>query len=175
MSTVLEEQLNPDERTSNESLVYIENWDEYFHSIAEAVAQKSKDPRCQVGAVIVSKDKLVLATGFNGLARGVIDDEKLLEHVSEKLTWICHAEANAILNATRIGVSLKGSCIYVTKFPCFACCNSIVQAGIEEIYTHDSKYWDDDPFDGEHTRKHVLLNQGGVKVTAPHHPDNSWR
>ena len=29
-------------------------WDEYFLNIAKVVATKSKDPRCAVGAVIVS-------------------------------------------------------------------------------------------------------------------------
>ena len=35
-----------------------EEWDEYFLGICFAVAKKSKDPRCQVGAVIVSTDSL---------------------------------------------------------------------------------------------------------------------
>jgi len=128
---------------------YIEDWDQYFHGIAEAVARKSKDPRCRVGAAIVSQDKIVLATGFNGLARGVFDDESLLADIGEKLKWICHAEVNAIFNAVRSGVSLKGSTIFVTKFPCFPCCNAIAQAGLQRIYTLDNRYWDEDPFDGK--------------------------
>jgi deoxycytidylate deaminase len=57
---------------------YIENWDEYFLTVAQTVKRKSKDPRCKVGAVIVSSDRLIISTGFNGLARGVFDDEGLL-------------------------------------------------------------------------------------------------
>src|SRR5437016_6418829 len=106
---------------------YFDDWDQYFLAIAETVARKSKDPRCKVGAVIVSQDKLILSTGFNGLARGVFDDEELLNNTEEKLKWICHAEANAIVNAARIGVPLKDCTIYVTKFPCLACCNAIAQ------------------------------------------------
>jgi len=45
---------------------YIEDWDQYFHNMARVVAQKSKDPRCRVGAVIVSPDKLV--TGSRGVS-----------------------------------------------------------------------------------------------------------
>lgn len=127
---------------------HLEDWDQYFLGIARAVAQKSKDDRCRVGAVIVSPDSLVLSTGFNGLARGVYDDERLLQNVDEKLKWICHAEANAISNAARSGVSLMNSTIFVTKFPCFLCCNAIAQAGIKRIYTHDDRFWDDDPVDG---------------------------
>ena len=149
----------------------VEEWDDYFLAIAQTVARKSKDPRCQVGAVITSPDKLVLSTGFNGLARGVYDSEALLNDVDEKLPWICHAEFNAIVNASRTGVALKGASIYVTKFPCLACCNAIVQAGIEKIYTHDSKFWCDDKADPDHTRKKALLKQSGIHVDAPFHPE----
>jgi dCMP deaminase len=168
---------------------YVEDWDQYFLAIARAVAQKSKDPNCRVGAVIVSPDHLVLSTGFNGLARGVYDDQNLLESVDEKLKWICHAEANAISNAARTGVSLMNSTIFVTKFPCFLCCNAIVQAGVKRIYTHDDRFWADDPVDGEtpeqrpsvkrppHSRKRALLKQGGIQVDAPNHPKYNarWR
>jgi dCMP deaminase len=150
---------------------YIEKWDEYFLSIAVIVARKSKDPKCQVGAVIVSPDKLVLSTGFNGLPRGVYDDERILKDTDEKLKQICHAEVNAILNAARTGVSLKGCSIFVNKFPCLSCCNAIVQTGIVRIYTHDHRYWDDDPVDKEHVRKWATLKQADVQVVAPFHPD----
>lgn len=150
---------------------YVENWDDYFQWIAEAVAIKSKDPKCKVGAVIVSEDKLILSTGFNGLARRVFDDEDILENAEEKIKIICHAEANAIYNAARLGVSISGASIYVTKFPCLACCNAIVQAGIGRIHTHDSRFWDDDPLDSDHRRKRVILKQSGIKVDAPFHSE----
>jgi dCMP deaminase len=105
---------------------HVDNWDEYFLWIAVAVAVKSKDPRCAVGAVIVSSENLILSTGFNGLARKLYDDERLLADAEEKLKIICHAEANAVFNAARIGVALQGTSIYVTKFPCLACCNAII-------------------------------------------------
>ncbi len=150
---------------------YIEDWDEYFLTVAESVARKSKDPRCQVGAIIASKDNVILSTGFNGLARGVVDDDRVLGDADEKLRWICHAEMNAILNSARIGVSLNESKIYVNKFPCLSCCNAIVQAGIVRICTHDDSYWDDDPADQDHARKRTTLKQAGIQVYAPFHPD----
>jgi len=150
-----------------------DDWDRYFLGIAVAASIKSKDPRCQVGAAIVSEDRLILSTGFNGFARGVDDDETLLADVPEKLKVICHAEANAVVNAARIGVALEHATIYVTKFPCLACCNTIIQAGIKRIYTHDKWYWNDDPSDKEHIRKPVVLQQAGVKVDAPYHPQFS--
>ena len=149
----------------------VSSWDDYLLNIAKAVSTKSKDPKCVVGAVIASPDNVVLSTGFNGLARGVHDDEDILKDVEEKLKVICHAEQNAIVNAARIGVSIHGASIFVTKFPCLACCNAIIQAGITRVYPGDKKYWDDDPFDGDHSRKKSILRQTHLKVVAPNHPD----
>jgi deoxycytidylate deaminase len=44
----------------------VDSWDEYFLNIAKVVSIKSKDPKCPVGAVIVSEDNIILSTGFNG-------------------------------------------------------------------------------------------------------------
>jgi dCMP deaminase len=150
--------------------VRVDNWDEYFLYIAKTASIKSKDPKCPVGAAIASKDHILLSTGFNGLARGVYDEDKTLEDVDEKLKVICHAENNAIYNAARVGPPLEGATIYVTKFPCLACCNAIIQAGIKRIYTHDDAFWGDDEADKEHTRKQKILHQAGVEVIAPFHP-----
>ena len=139
--------------------------------VAKAVSIKSKDPKCPVGAVIVSEDNVVLSTGFNGLARGVHDDDQTLLDADEKLRVICHAENNAIVNAARVGGRpLQGSTIYVTKFPCLACCNAIIQAGIKRIYTHDNEFWKDDSVDQDHSRKKRVLHEAHIEVVAPFHP-----
>jgi dCMP deaminase len=149
---------------------YIDSWDEYWMEMAFTVGRKSKDPKCRVGAVIV-RERLMVSTGFNGFARQVFDDPSLLSDADEKLRLICHAEQNAIHNAARVGIALSGATIYVTKFPCMACTNAIIQAGIGGIYTHDSKFWNDDPADKDHSRKKSALRQARIKVEAPFHPD----
>jgi dCMP deaminase len=150
---------------------HVDSWEEYFLWVAEAVAIKSKDPRCRVGAVIASTENLIIATGFNGLARRIHDSETLLADAEEKLKVICHAEANAIFNAARFGIPLAGSSIFATKFSCLSCCNAIIQAGISRIYTHDNRFWDDDPMDRDHKHKRSVLRQSGIKVDAPYHPE----
>ncbi len=149
---------------------YIDRWDEYWLEMALTAGRKSKDPKCRVGAVIV-RDEQILSTGFNGFARQVFDDPKLLSNTDEKLRLICHAEQNAIHNAARVGIALQGATIYVTKFPCLACCNAIIQAGIARIYTHDDSFWGDDPADGDHSRKKSTLRQAKIKVDAPFHSE----
>jgi len=148
---------------------HVEGWDEYFLNVAKAISIKSKD-EVPVGAVIVSGDNVILSAGFNGMARGVYDDEEILADKDEKRKIVCHAEGNAISNAARVGGrSLEGATIYVTKFPCISCCNAIIQAGIKRIYTHDNSFWNGDPLDKDHSRKKKVLHESHVEVDAPYH------
>jgi len=48
-----------------------QKWDTYFHKICESVASKSPCLSRKIGAILV-KDKIVVATGFNGPARGIL-------------------------------------------------------------------------------------------------------
>jgi dCMP deaminase len=158
-------------RDGSDSSLHISDWDDYFLEIAMTVARKSKDTTCLVGAVIVSPDSLVLATGYNGFPLGVHDDIKLLEEKQEKLARICHAETNAIFNAVRAGVSVLGCTMYVNKFPCFTCLNAIVQSGLKTVCTQDFEYWKHDRNDPEHRLKRELLDQVDLEIRAPNHPD----
>ena len=45
-----------------------------------------------------------------------------------------HAEANAIVQAAKNGVSIDKSEIYVTASPCYDCFKLIANAGIKKIY-----------------------------------------
>ncbi|RUM94402.1 MAG: hypothetical protein DSZ28_03360 [Thiothrix sp.] len=154
------------------------SWDEYFYNIAKTVAEKSKD-KPQVGAVIVRDDgKIIVSTGYNGFPRGILElparttnDRSENDH-SEKLSWTCHAETNAIFNAARAGISIDKSTIYVTKTPCISCAIAIVQAGIHRIYTEDSKHWGHDPLDTEGERTSIILREAGIKVHFPSFPQH---
>jgi dCMP deaminase len=108
-------------------------WDEYFISIAYLVSMKSKDPSTRVGAVIVGLDKEIRATGYNGLSRGVQDLPERYFNKDYKFMACNHAEENAILNCTRIGISTLGCTLYVTWFPCSYCAKAIIQSGIAEV------------------------------------------
>ena len=45
-----------------------------------------------------------------------------------------HAEANAIAQAAKFGVSLVDARLYSSMFPCFDCAKLIVAAGITQVY-----------------------------------------
>lgn len=113
------------------------SWDEYFMGIASLSAKRSKDPKTQVGACIIDgESKKILSIGYNGLPRG-IEDDKIFWDDKTKHMYVCHAEANAILNSNN---SLKGSILYVTMFPCNECAKLIIQSGIKEIVYLEDKF-----------------------------------
>ncbi len=46
---------------------------------------------------------------------------------------VVHAEMNAICDAARNGVSVRGACLYTTTFPCHMCAKHIIAAGISDV------------------------------------------
>lgn len=110
-------------------------WDRRFLELSEVIARWSKDPSRGVGAVIVSPARQILATGFNGLPRGVEDRPDRLER-PVKYDLIVHAEMNAIVQCARNGVSPLGATVYTSFSPCVHCTLSLIQAGIVRVVTY---------------------------------------
>ncbi|RPF58154.1 ComE operon protein 2 [Abyssicoccus albus] len=109
-------------------------WDEYFMAQAKLLATRSTCTRLSVGAIIV-KDKRVIASGYNGSVSGdehCTDVGCLIEggHCIRTI----HAEMNAIIQCSKMGVETNGAHIYVSHFPCIHCTKSIIQAGIKKVY-----------------------------------------
>ena len=101
--------------------------------IAEQAATRSTCVRKHVGAVIV-RDRTVLSTGYNGSIRGLphCEDVGCVMEDGHCITTV-HAEANAILQAAKNGVSIDGAEIYTTASPCWNCFKLIANAGIRRI------------------------------------------
>jgi dCMP deaminase len=135
------------------------SWDSYFMGIASLSAKRSKDPKTQVGACIVSKEKTIVGIGYNGFPRGISDDafpwEDEGDFLQTKYPYVVHAEANALLNATK---SLEGATLYVTLFPCNECTKLIIQSGIKHIKYLSNKDFDK-PF---HMASKSMLECAGV-------------
>lgn len=137
-------------------------WDEYFMGLATLSAMRSKDPSTQVGACIVDGDNKIVSVGYNGMPRGVQDDDVPWGHgagLQSKYLYVCHAEFNAILN-TRNGSALNGCRVYVTLFPCNECAKAMVQVGIKEVIYKEDFHNDDVIYQA--SRK--ILELSGVKV-----------
>lgn len=117
------------------------NWDQKFLRLALEIASWSKDKSTKVGAVIVGPDHEILSTGYNGMCRGANDNRPERHERPEKYIWMEHAERNAVFNAARIGVSLKGSTLYCNSteslytfgMSCVDCTRAIIQSGIKRL------------------------------------------
>jgi dCMP deaminase len=134
------------------------HWHEHFLRLAVEHARMSKDPATKVGALLIGPDREVLSTGFNGLPRGLADLPERLHDRDEKLKLIIHAEMNAVINAARIGVSVKGATLYLAATddsglvwggpPCMRCSVHVIQAGVARIISWPTKTgfskWHDD-------------------------------
>ena len=104
--------------------------------IAEAVSKRASCPRASVGAVLVSPDHRILATGYNGAPKGnrecltygctVVDDHR---------QTAVHAEVNAVGYAARFGVPIEGARLYMFDTgnrpePCRECRKVLLAAGV---------------------------------------------
>lgn len=113
------------------------SWNEYFMKIAELTAERSKDPKTKVGAVIVDPvNHHVISIGYNGMPAGMKNEEKYWDD-NIKHYYVVHAEANAILNSN---TDLTNKYIYVSMFPCNECAKLIAQSGIKKVFYRNDKY-----------------------------------
>ena len=127
----------------------INKWYKRYLRLAAEVATWSKDPNTQVGAVVVGSKGQILSQGYNGFPRGISDSNKRLNDRDIKLSFIVHAEMNAIYNATYSGVSLDGSTIFIHGLPaCSECAKGIIQVGIKRVIVskqciENKPHWND--------------------------------
>ena len=137
------------------------SWDECFMRMAHVIAERSKDPSTQNGAVVVTQDNIVVGLGYNGWPRGIeataLPWEREGDFEKTKYAYVCHAEENAIYNAN---AQTKGTKIYTTLSPCNECAKTIIQNGIKEVIYESDKYADVPAF--RVGRK--LLKLAGVKM-----------
>lgn len=142
----------------------MDKWDKRFMELTENIASWSSCCRRQVGAIIVM-DKRIVATGYNGAPAGVktcVEKKTCLRNergipsgTQQEICYAVHAEQNAISQAARLGVSVKGGTIYVTHQPCVLCAKILINAGIKRIVY---KYGYPDAFSLE------LLNEAGIEL-----------
>ncbi|GFR21616.1 deoxycytidylate deaminase [Trichonephila clavata] len=117
-------------------------WHDYFMSLCYLTAARSKDPNTKVGACIVDKDNRVVSMGYNGMPRGINDNDLPWSKTGAnsydtKYPYVCHAEMNAILNERH--TTLDDCSLYVSKFPCCECAKLIIQSGIKRVVFSELK------------------------------------
>jgi len=174
---------------SDTSLV---KWDRHFFELCETISRWSSCKSRKIGAVVV-RDKTIVSTGYNGPPRGVphcgdigsytevaaqvynVDPtpkcpRRALGYNSGEGLHLCpaaHAEANAIANAARIGVSTVRTTMYMNcGIPCRECMKLIINAGILELVCLDPEDWYDE------LSKFLVVNSD-VRIRAFSHERNS--
>src|SRR5579875_431872 len=119
------------------------SWDQYFLTITRQVAERSTCLRAKVGAVIV-RDRNILATGYNGAPAGlphctdvgclIYTSQTPTGEIEENCFRTIHAEINAIAQAAKNGVSIRGADIYITHTPCIHCLKVLINTGIRRVF-----------------------------------------
>ena len=130
----------------------------YYLDIAESVSQRCTCLRRHYGAVIV-KDDEIIATGYVGAPRGrkncsdlkkcIREEKKIARGERFELCRSVHAEANAIISASRkdmigssiyiVGVDMNTKTYTENANSCAMCKRLIINAGILKVFIRDSK------------------------------------
>ncbi|MDD4839268.1 MAG: cytidine/deoxycytidylate deaminase family protein [Clostridia bacterium] len=142
----------------------MDKWDKRFMEICEVVSTWSSCARegRQIGAII-TKDKRILTTGYNGAPAGILncrdkgycmrDEMGIKSGTCQEMCYAVHAEQNAIIQAAKLGLSVDGATLYCTHQPCTICTRMIINSGIAKIiYKH--------PYPDEFAMK--LIKESGI-------------
>ena len=118
------------------------SWDEYFLGLMDEIGKRATCDRGRSGCIVV-RDKQIVCTGYVGSPPGFphCDEEGHLmkEVVDEDGTSrmhcmrTIHAEQNAICQAAKHGIPLKGSTLYCKMEPCRVCAMLIISVGITKV------------------------------------------
>ena len=118
------------------------SWDQYFMELVETTGRRATCNRGRSGCVI-TKEKRILTTGYVGSPMGAKHCDEVghemhkVTHDDGTETMHCirtmHAEQNALIQASRVGVSLQGATLYCTMTPCYTCAKLIINAGIIKV------------------------------------------
>lgn len=123
-----------------------QTWEETWARVAKDVSGRSRCSRAKIGAVIVSAEERVVATGYNGPPAHW---EPVGVNVGDDCITFCargqgvptpvgyddcpsnHAEINALMHCSR--GERRGGTIYVTGSVCYACAKAIANSGLKRV------------------------------------------
>ena len=118
------------------------SWDEYFLGLMDEVGKRATCDRGRSGCIVVL-DKQIVCTGYVGSLPGFPhcdDDGHLMKKVVDDdgtarmhCVRTIHAEQNAICQAAKHGISLKGCTLYCKMEPCRVCAMLIISVGITKV------------------------------------------
>ncbi len=133
-NTAREFPVNPDIKISQAE------FDKQMMLSANDASKESSDWWRRVGSVVVKDGEIILSANNSHVPSEhmpfVDGDPRSCFHkgMHLDLSTAIHSEAAIISEAARRGISLEGTSIYVTNFPCPPCAKSIAYSGIKKLY-----------------------------------------
>ncbi|GAX19762.1 dCMP deaminase [Fistulifera solaris] len=167
ISSLLHDTIQYDTSSSQKRETFL-SWEDYFMSIAELSARRSKDPETPSGACLVH-DQRVIAIGYNGFPMHCSDDVLPWQQTTKDhwlhgpSPYVVHAVANAVLNRRVPHKRGPGTILYTRHFPCHECAKVIAQTSdITTVVYALSTTCGSDP-DSEKASR-IMLQLAGVHV-----------
>lgn len=127
---------------------YALHW--YYHALL--LSDRSPCTRGNVGAVIIDSFNNPISMGFNGPPRGATGtlcknnrcerNDLNIKSGTHVEIGCHHAEANALMNALRKGISVDRCSLVITTAPCLVCARLIHHAGIQHVFFPESSKYD---------------------------------
>lgn len=139
-------------------------WSYTMFAHALTWAARGTCPRLQVGCVFVDAAWQVRSSGYNGAPRKLphcIDVGCLM--VDGHCQRSIHAEANGILTAARLGISLYGTRVFLTHRPCQVCAKLLVQVGVTAV-----DFLEPYSTDAQADQVETMLAAAGIPLRGPH-------
>lgn len=140
----------------------MDNQDKRWLDLCQLIRNWSSDDSRKTSAVIVDDRNVLIAVGWNGFPRGVLEKPQRKER-PQKYSWTEHAERNALYDAAAKGVSCLGCRMYMPWYPCADCARAIIQAGIAEVICVEPD-WDDKNWGSDFVIVKEMLEEADIKV-----------
>ena len=122
----------------------------YYHALL--LSDRSPCCRGNVGAIIIDQSNNPISMGFNGPPRGAAGslckgdrcerNDLKIESGTHIEIGCHHAEANALMNAVKKGISVDHCSLVITTAPCMVCAKLIHHSGIKEVFFPISSKYD---------------------------------
>jgi dCMP deaminase len=140
--------------------------DKKYLFLSDKIAALSKDRSTKVGAVIIDEYNVSpISFGYNGMPRGLDDNNTERNERPEKYFWYEHAERNAIYNAARD--LLQDSIMFTSYFPNMESARAIVSTGIKTVVIEESSNYPKNNEEEEiFKRVRQLFKETGVVIES---------
>jgi dCMP deaminase len=144
----------------------MKTFDDVFMNMVYSIAELSGDNLTHIGAVIVEPDtKCVIASGYNSYPKGIslsVISKAERQQRPTKYSYFIHAEAAALANAARLGISVERCWMYTNGVPCNDCARLIINSGIISVIVNNSNTKDM----SEQWQKQAIISEDMFKETS---------